>query len=167
LQHQVEVFGLPDGELQMATKKRPSLAATICKTDGCDRPVKLNCKGWGVGFCEAHHGISAGRYREPGSKSTHRDGYIMVKVADGRVIGEHRAVMEQHLGRRLARGENVHHINGVRDDNRIENLELWYSPQPYGQRVEDLLRYAVAQHRATLLALLSDGATEESPATTP
>jgi hypothetical protein len=57
-------------------------------------------------------------------------------------IYQHRLVMERLLGRKLHRHENVHHINGVRDDNRPENLELWSSSQPAGQRVADKLRWA-------------------------
>jgi hypothetical protein len=50
--------------------------------------------------------------------------YHKTKLKDGTTRDTHRLMMELHLGRRLSRLEHVHHINGDRWDNRIENLSV-------------------------------------------
>lgn len=79
------------------------------------------------------------------------DGYVIASSPDGE-IRQHRWLMERHLRRELADHETVHHKNGIRDDNRIENLELWSTSQPAGQRVVDKLEWCrdfLAQYEET------------------
>ena len=74
-------------------------------------------------FGEKHTNWKGGRYID-------KSGYVKIrklkhpKVTHNGYIFEHRLVMEEHLGRFLKKGEVVHHLNGIKDDNRIKNLKL-------------------------------------------
>ena len=110
----------------------------------CGEPLKPNCQPK-VRFCSRRCGLMnrdrVGQlHGSEGSKQKHSNGYILLKK-DRKWIMEHRAIMEQTLGRKLHPYERVHHKNGVRDDNRPENLELWTvkKKDPPGVRVSDIL----------------------------
>ena len=122
-----------------------------CSVQDCAKPRKTKRSG----LCDMH----ATRLRRHGSVHTNLydplrpvtwltsgAGYLYRTVAGTErrrdTFFQHREVMECILGRALLPGENIHHINGVRDDNRPENLELWVSKQPKGQRPEDLVAWA-------------------------
>lgn len=117
-----------------------------CTFPGCERQV--NSKG----LCMTHarqrsRGIELKPIHVPSHRYDH-GGYVLLKDPEhpnsnknGNVL-EHVKVMSEILGRPLHPEETVHHINGVKDDNRPENLELWASMHPKGQRVKDLLEFA-------------------------
>jgi len=77
-----------------------------------------------------------------GTKRTLPNGYVMVKVQSlpTKWVQEHRLVMAEKLGREILPRERIHHRNGVRGDNRPENLELWTldHKDPPGVRVSDI-----------------------------
>lgn len=119
----------------------------------------LKEKAGGFGYCKVcNKPLSAGNPRTTGlhrrcavgEKSwnyrggyVNKHGYRVIHVeGNDNQVPEHRVVMEKWLGRKLYPDENVHHKNGVRNDNRIENLELWSTFQPSGQRIKDKVNWA-------------------------
>jgi len=100
-------------------------------------------------YRKKHNIKSEADYRcaKKGSGTITRQGYRRFvdhkhpNSASSGAIFEHVVVMSRYLNRPLAKHERVHHKNGVKLDNRIENLELWSKSQPYGQRVEDKLSW--------------------------
>ena len=118
-----------------------------CALVGCERQQKA--RGW----CALHYNRWL-MYGDPGEPEPRREygagrvdvhGYRWVSV-DGKARREHHVVMEQMLGRRLRPFETVHHRNGLRADNRPENLELWAFAHPPGARVEDLVDWVVSEY---------------------
>ena len=114
----------------------------LCECGSSKQRESLTCRG-----CQATSGALNGNWR--GGRTTHKAGYVMRRVplhprASARhpYVFEHILVMEELLGRYLRVGETVHHINGVKDDNAPENLELWIKPQPSGIRARDAVAWA-------------------------
>lgn len=135
-----------------------------CAVQGCDR------KYYAKDLCSMHYNRMKGsgspggpellrkpvgpdtvwRWRDP----DHGYVYLTFPGERARKVLEHRHVMEQALGRPLHSWENVHHKNGIRDDNRPENLELWVKPQLSGQRAEDLAAWVAETYPEYVRAAL-------------
>ncbi len=95
---------------------------------------------------ENHHNWKGGRTKREGYINVHLDGdspYVSMRIQGWKIL-EHRLIMAQSLGRCLSEDEIVHHINGVKDDNRLENLALI---KRNGHNTRTLLEIAQAKIR--------------------
>lgn len=122
----------------------------VCGFKGCGGTARAS------GYCTPHqrqirergYATEIRSIRPRGSGWVSGEGYRYLKRPDhpnamtNGYVAEHTLVVSERLGRGLVENENVHHINGVRDDNRPENLEIWSSSQPSGQRIEDKVSWA-------------------------
>lgn len=121
----------------------------ICKIKRCRDVVHAK------GFCSKHYSrfIKFGDPNkilqgESGEGTINENGYRLIYLPDhpnaqdgGRIL-EHRYMMSNKLGRPLMDFERVHHKNGIRHDNDLDNLELWVLSHPPGQKPQDLVRWA-------------------------
>lgn len=102
-----------------------------------EKVVKALSKYWVKG--EKHHSWRGGKHLHCG--------YVFLHI-DGKNVREHRYVMEKHLGRKLNEDEHIHHINGIRNDNRLKNLQIvsnqehalitWTNPETIKKQSERL-----------------------------
>lgn len=127
------------------SSRAPRGQRTPCQLEGCEKRVK------GHGWCDRHYYRVVIRGGEPGPVGKlepqwrhDKQGYI-IRGSGKSFESQHRFVMEQMLGRQLRSWESVHHKNGIKDDNRPENLELWVGvgAQPNGHRIEDHVEWIV------------------------
>lgn len=125
----------------------------VCEFPDCGRKMQAKrlCSGH---WRQQHHGEALRPLRPVAAQGqwsrwrTDSHGYV-VRTRRNATTGrpeaqaEHRVIMAEHLARDLLPGEEVHHLNGIRSDNRIENLVLWSTSQPAGQRVGDKVDWAI------------------------
>lgn len=100
---------------------------------------------WRGGLCIAVHGRSGYRvwiWRSP------------LNPKKNIQVFEHRIVAMREIGRELRDFETVHHKNGIKTDNRAENLEVWTTPPHRGQRPGDLVGWVMENYEKEVRAKL-------------
>lgn len=128
-----------------APRRTRRYTSQVCAEPGCERKAQAR------GLCTMHY--LPMRRTETGAM--YRQGGYLRQWIDGTSVAVHRMIMEQLLDRPLLPFENVHHKNGIRDDNRPENLELWTVAQPCGQRPEDLAEWVVEHYRDLVIEAMN------------
>ncbi len=134
-----------------------SVPVRQCSIDGCegDSHARSWCyrhyerwKAYGDPLAPLRRGRDGDGWR-----GLNNNGYVVLKCR-GVTVLEHRQVVEEIIGRPMMPEETVHHKNGIKDDNRPENLELWIGTRS-GQRVADLVAFIVEHYRAEVEAALN------------
>lgn len=148
--------GTPSGYQKHRRRNQDPCEPCILSYKEYQREKHLNSDGLKICECGGSKSIGAKtcmpcrdakRIVPGGTKHQDAYGYIRIKAAHHPTavrgwMREHTLVMEQFLDRPLFPNEQVHHVNGVKSDNELGNLELWVKSQPSGQRVRDIVDWA-------------------------
>jgi hypothetical protein len=129
--------------LRNAQKQRMGRSASVRPCESCGKEFKPRSPSATGRFCSrkcTHDGMKGSKHSIwRGGRYITGEGYVKILMPNhpkahghGGYVAEHRVVIEKHLGRLLKRSETVHHINGNKSDNRIENLELRVGPHGKG-----------------------------------
>lgn len=137
------------GDVRADIPIRPKIKDHRCSVQDCDNPSEAHSLCTKHGYRMRKYGATDTPPPRRFMRRVTNQGYILLWAPDhpnanvnGNIF-EHRLLMSRHLGRPLLASESVHHRNGDRQDNRLENLELWTGSQPAGQRVEDKVEWAI------------------------
>jgi len=164
------------GDIQKSTKYVKSrkiwASCKYCKKERWvqivgGKPRWASCRSCGPKFTD-NKPTGVSHYNWKGGITKHGGGYLM-QLVDGdspywdmvktrsKQVFQHRLVMAEHLGRCLGTKEIVHHLNGIRDDNRIENLALVTLKDHDHNTLNAVLQARIRELEKELVILISKG----------
>ena len=123
-----------------------------CRCGNRHRAISGNIRSGRAKSCGCRQLLGIGdwnknKYRSHFGKYIDNYGYVKIKCRchpnskKNGYVSEHVFIMSKCLNRAIGKGESIHHKNGIRDDNRIANLELWDNSHPSGQRISDKVEF--------------------------
>ena len=155
-----------------STRKKSNDQLAVCLFETCNRKGRKYCPGHAAQLRRGQplRPLATRKSNSSGEWKTNSEGYVYRNAwsdtGKSKRVFQHREVMETILGRPLTKGENVHHLNGMRNDNNPENLQLWVTSQPSGANLLDVMSWMrdfIDRHSEDEARLIASGAGGSAP----